>query len=53
LQDIGDNVELLHLAESRDAAELWLAKAGHRRARLEEITADEIGADVVEGRIAA
>lgn len=53
LQDIGDNVELLHLAESREAAELWLAKAGYSRARLEEITADEVGADIVEGRIAA
>lgn len=53
VQNIGDNVELLHLAESREAAELWLAKAGYSRARLEEITADEVVADIVEGRIAA
>lgn len=53
VQDIGDNVELLHLAESREAAELWLAKAGYSRARLEEVTADEVGADVFEGRAAA
>jgi hypothetical protein len=53
IQPIGDNTELLHLAESREAAELWLAKNQHSRARLEEVTADEVGADVVEGRTAA
>ncbi|WEX08489.1 hypothetical protein [Chelativorans sp. AA-79] len=53
LQPVGDNVELLHLAENREAAELWLAKAGYRSARLEEVTADEVSADVVEGRAAA
>ncbi|RWJ00038.1 hypothetical protein [Mesorhizobium sp.] len=53
LLSVGDNVELLHLADGREAAELWLAKAGHTRARLEEVTADEVGADVVEGRAAA
>jgi hypothetical protein len=53
VQDIGDNVELLHLAESREAADLWLAKTRYSRARCEEITADEVGADIVEGRIAA
>ncbi|MEO9336767.1 hypothetical protein ABFT80_04950 [Mesorhizobium sp. SB112] len=53
VQDIGDNVELLHLVETQEAAELWLAKAGYSRARLETITADEVGADVIEGRAAA
>lgn len=53
LQQVGDDDELLHLAERRDAAELWLAKTGYRNARLEDITADEVGADVVEGRAAA
>ncbi|RWD43466.1 hypothetical protein [Mesorhizobium sp.] len=53
LQRIGDDDELLHLAESREAAELWLAKTGHRNACLEDVTADEVGADVVEGRAAA
>lgn len=53
VQDIGDNVELLHLAETQEAAELWLAKAGYSRARLETITAIEVGADVIEGRAAA
>lgn len=52
LQDIGENVELLHLAENREAAELWLAKAGYSRARLEDVTADDVGADVIEGRAA-
>ncbi|GAA5665632.1 MULTISPECIES: hypothetical protein [Hyphomicrobiales] len=53
LQNVGDNVELLHLANNREAAELWLAKAGYARARLDEVTADEVGADAVEGRAAA
>lgn len=53
VQDIGENIELLHLAENREAAELWLAKAGYSRSRLETITADEVGADVIEGRVAA
>ncbi|RWC64207.1 hypothetical protein [Mesorhizobium sp.] len=53
LQQIGDDDELLHLAESQEAAALWLAKTGYRNARLEDVTADEVGADVVEGRAAA
>lgn len=53
LQDFGGNSELLHLAESREAAELWLAKNQYSAARLAEVTADEVGADVVEGRAAA
>jgi hypothetical protein len=53
LQQVGNNTELLHLAESREAAELWLARSGHSHAHLDEVTADEVGADVVEGRAAA
>ena len=53
VQQVGENVELLHLADDHEAAELWLAKAGYSRARLEEVTADEVGADAVEGRAAA
>lgn len=53
VQNVGDSVELLHLADNREAAELWAAKAGYSRARLEEVTADEVGADAVEGRAAA
>lgn len=53
LQDFGGNSELLCLAESREAAELWLARNRYSSARLEDVTADEVGADVVEGRAAA
>ncbi|MEQ1954860.1 hypothetical protein [Mesorhizobium sp. CN2-181] len=53
LQMLGDSPELLHLAENRKAAERWLASNRYSRAFLEEVTADEVGADVVEGRAAA
>lgn len=53
LQDIGESPELLHLARDREAAEGWLASNPYSRAYLEEISADEVGADVVEGRAAA
>ncbi|HET8534128.1 MAG TPA: hypothetical protein VFL74_01115 [Sphingomicrobium sp.] len=52
VREIGDNLELLHLADNREAAELWLAKAGYSHARLEAVTADEVSADAVEGRAA-
>ena len=44
LLDFGGNTELLHLAESITAAELWIAREGYRNARLEIV-----GADVSEG----
>ncbi len=53
LQDFGGNSELLHLAASREAAELWLARNRYSSSRLDDVTADEVGADVVEGRAAA
>lgn len=53
LQDIGDSPELLHLARDRGAAERWLASNRYSRAYLEEVSADEVGADVIEGRTAA
>lgn len=53
LQALGDSPELLHLAENREAAERWLANNRYSRAYLEEVSADEVGADVVEGRTAA
>lgn len=53
LQDLGDSPELLHLAENRETAERWLASNLYSRAYLDEISADEVGADVVEGRAAA
>ncbi len=53
LQDLGDSPELLHLASDREAAERWLASNRCSRAYLEEVTADEVGADIVEGRTVA
>jgi hypothetical protein len=53
LQDLGDSPELLHLARDRATAERWLASNPYSRACLEEVSADEVGADVVEGRTAA
>ena len=53
LQSVGASSELLHLAENREAAELWLTRNRHQKAHLEEITADEVSADAVEGRTAA
>lgn len=53
LQDIGDSPELLHLARDREAAERWLASNPYSRAYLVEVSADEVGADVIEGRAAA
>jgi len=53
LQDLGDSPELLHLAVNREAAERWLANNRYSGAYLEEVSADEIGADIIEGRSAA
>jgi len=53
LQDLGDSPELLHLARDREAAERWLASNSYSRALLEEVSVDEVGADVIEGRAAA
>lgn len=49
----GDHAELVHLAANRQAAEEWLSRHGYPSAVLEDVTADEIAADVVEGRAAA
>lgn len=49
----GDNAELVHFAPHRAAAEEWLSRHGYPNAVLEEVTADEIVADVVEGRAVA
>ena len=48
----GDDAELVHLALHRPAAEEWLSRHGYPQAVLEEVTADEVGAAVVEGRAA-
>ncbi|MGV4797422.1 hypothetical protein [Rhizobium sp. F40D2] len=49
----GDNAELVHLAANRQAAEEWLTRHSYPNAVLEEVTADEVAAAHVEGRVAA
>ena len=41
LLDFGGSTELLHLASSATAAELWIAKEGYRNARLEIVGAED------------
>lgn len=48
----GEGAELVHLATHRAAAEEWLSRHGYPRAVLEEVTEDEVGADIIEGRAA-
>lgn len=48
-----DDAGLLHLAANHAGAEDWLAVHRHLGAILQEVTADEIVADVVEGRAVA
>lgn len=48
----GEDAELVHLASHLSAAEEWLSRHGYPRAVLQEVTADEVGAAVVEGRAA-
>ena len=48
----GPGAELVHLAAHRTAAEEGRSRQGYPRAVLEEVTADEVGADIVEGRAA-
>ncbi|KSV71132.1 hypothetical protein N182_30545 [Sinorhizobium sp. GL2] len=49
----GAAAELIHLAESRETAKAWLSSHGYPNAVLEEVSADEVAADHVEGRTAA
>lgn len=49
----GVNAELVHLAAHRQAAVEWLTRHGYPHAVLEEVTADEVAADEIEGRAAA
>lgn len=53
LDRAGDDAELVHLAANRADAEEWLSRHGYPRAALQEISADDVAADVVEGRAAA
>ena len=43
LLEFGGAPELLHLAASVTAAELWIAKEGYRNARLEIVGAEGVG----------
>ena len=52
LLDFGGNMELLHLAETVGAAELWTAKEGYRNARL-EIIGEDVSERAGEANIAA
>lgn len=49
---LGPSHDLVHLATDRAAAEAWLKLHRHPMAVLEEVTADEVAADHVEGRAA-
>jgi len=46
----GDAAELVYLATNEADAKEWLTRHGYPRAVLQEVSADEVGADVVEGR---
>jgi hypothetical protein len=49
----GDGAELVYLATNEPDAKEWLTRHGYPHAVLEEVTADEVGADLIEGRTAA
>ncbi|KAB2684343.1 hypothetical protein [Brucella tritici] len=53
LDRAGDDAELVHLAADRADAEEWLTRHGYPKAVMQEISADAIAADAVEGRVAA
>jgi len=48
----GEAAELVYLATNEADAREWLTRHGYPHAVLEEVTADEVGADIVEGRAA-
>lgn len=49
----GEGAQLVHLAMNHEAARDWLTRHGYPRAVIEDVTADEVGTNVVEGRTAA
>lgn len=49
----GDDAELVYLATNEADAREWLTRHGYPRAVLEEVMADEAGADAAEGRAVA
>ncbi|MBJ7407915.1 MAG: hypothetical protein JHD07_33400 [Bradyrhizobium sp.] len=48
----GDDAELVYLGTNEAEAKEWLTRHGYPGAVLQEVTADEVGADAVEGRAA-
>lgn len=52
LDRVGDDAELLHLADTRAAAEAWLAAHRYPDAVLDEVGADELTLPLAEGRAA-
>lgn len=52
LRQVGGDIELLHLAEDPPAAEAWLRRHPDLATHLETVTADEVGAAIIEGRAA-
>lgn len=48
----GEDGELVHVAASRRDAEAWLQTHGYPDAVLDEVKADDVTADLVEGRAA-
>lgn len=49
----GDDAELVYLGANEADAREWLTRHGYPHAVLQEVTADQVGANVVEGRTAA
>lgn len=49
----GDDAELIYLAANEPDAKEWLTRHGYPHAVLEEVMADEVGADIIQGRTAA
>ncbi|KIZ36381.1 MULTISPECIES: hypothetical protein [Rhodopseudomonas] len=49
----GDDAELVYLATNEADAREWLTRHGYPRAVLQDVTADQVGADIIEGRTAA
>ena len=49
----GEDAELIYTAPSRKKAQAWLRSHDHPDAVLQEVTADQVAADVVEGRMPA
>ncbi|KQZ99954.1 hypothetical protein ASD64_14070 [Mesorhizobium sp. Root157] len=49
----GENAQLVYLASNQADAEEWLSRHGYTNAVLQEVSADDVAADAIEGRVAA